>query len=218
VAIADMSAAREEVLGRIRRAVADVPAAEAPTDVEVPRGYQRVSHDSAEALVERFAERVADYRAEVRRVADVRSAVSEACAAQGLVRAAIPCELPESWRPAGIELIEDTGLSASELDAIDVAITGCAVAVAETGTIALDGRATSGRRALTLVPDHHICVVLSEQIRGSVPEGLADLADAVERDRAPITLISGPSASSDIELSRVEGVHGPRHLVVLIAG
>ena len=99
---------------------------------------------------------------------------------------------------------------------IDVALTGCAAAIAETGTVVLDGRQASGRRALTLVPDHHVCVVPAEQVYGGVPEGLAAVAAAVASEGAPITMISGPSATSDIELERVEGVHGPRHLLVLI--
>jgi L-lactate dehydrogenase complex protein LldG len=113
---------------------------------------------------------------------------------------------------------EDAGLSADELDRIDGAITGCAGAIAETGTLLLDGQDASGRRLITLVPDHHICVVTVDQIVGVVPEAIAALAPAVRERRAPITLVSGPSASSDIELTRVEGVHGPRHLVVLITG
>jgi L-lactate dehydrogenase complex protein LldG len=219
VAGAEMTGAREEVLRRIRGALADVPGTELPENVEVPRDYRRVSSDARAVLVERFAERVADYRAQVRRVVDVGDAVSETCRSHGVRRAVVPAALPDEWRPSDdVAVVEDRGLSAAELDAVDVAVTGCAVAIAETGTIALDGRATCGRRAVTLVPDHHICIVRDEQIVGSVPEGLALLAHAVERDRAPVTLISGPSASSDIELSRVEGVHGPRHLVVLIVG
>ena len=114
-------------------------------------------------------------------------------------------------------MIEDHLLSAAQLDSVDGAITGCAAAIAETGTILLDGRGASGRRAVTLVPDHHICIVTEDQIVGIVPEGIARVADAASERRLPITLISGPSATSDIELERVEGVHGPRNLVVLIA-
>ena len=130
---------------------------------------------------------------------------------------AVPTGLPEAWLPGGIKLVRDEGLSASELDRIDGALTGCAAAIAETGTIVLDGGRLSGRRALTLVPDHHICVVTAEQIHGQIAEGLAAVAAAVTGQHAPITLVSGPSATSDIELERVEGVHGPRHLTVLIA-
>jgi L-lactate dehydrogenase complex protein LldG len=108
-------------------------------------------------------------------------------------------------------------LTATELDGLDGVLTGCALAIAETGTVALDGSPACGRRALTLVPDHHICIVRASQVVGGVPDGVAGLARAAASGE-PITLISGPSATSDIELSRVEGVHGPRHLVVFVVG
>jgi len=144
-------------------------------------------------------------------------AVTAACAEMGLGRVVVPPGLPAGWRPRDVALTEDVDLTATELDAIDGAVTGCAVAIAETGTIVLDGSPICGRRLLTLVPDHHICVVLAGQIVELVPEAIAAVAPAVRDGRRPITLVSGPSASSDIELSRVEGVHGPRHLRVLIA-
>jgi L-lactate dehydrogenase complex protein LldG len=112
--------------------------------------------------------------------------------------------------------VEDHGLRARELDGIDSALTGCAVAIAQTGTLVLDGQDASGRRLLTLVPDNHICVVGAEQVVESVPEAFARVSSAVRERGVPITLVSGPSASSDIELTRVEGVHGPRNLFVLV--
>jgi L-lactate dehydrogenase complex protein LldG len=115
-----------------------------------------------------------------------------------------------------VEVVVDDGLTATQLDAIGGAVTGCAVAIAETGTLVLDGQGASGRRVITLVPDHHICIVAADQIVEQVPEAITALAPAVQQHGVPVTLISGPSASSDIELSRVEGVHGPRHLLVLI--
>ena len=118
---------------------------------------------------------------------------------------------------AGREVVEDDGLSVRELDELDGALTGCAVAIAETGTFVLDGGSGQGRRALTLVPDLHICVVREDQVVGLVPEAVGKLEDAVRTGR-PLTFVSGPSATSDIELDRVEGVHGPRVLhVVLVA-
>jgi L-lactate dehydrogenase complex protein LldG len=214
-----MGAAREEILGRIRAALGDVPATERPGDVAVARDYRRQGELTGDALVQRFAERVADYEAQVRtvRAGGLTDAVGAACAEMGLRRVVVPAELPGPWRPRDAEVIEDTGLGATELDAIDGAVTGCAVAIAETGTLVLDGQGRCGRRLLTLVPDHHICVVGAGQIVELVPEAIAALAPAVRERRAPITLVSGPSASSDIELNRVEGVHGPRHLLVLIA-
>ncbi|MGZ4169703.1 MAG: LutC/YkgG family protein [Solirubrobacteraceae bacterium] len=214
-----MTSAREEILGRIRGALHDVPAGETPEDVAVARDYRRARELRATALVELLAERVADYEAQVRRVttAELAHAVTAACADMELRRVIVPPGLPEAWRPRDVELIVDEGHSATELDAVDGAVTGCSVAIAETGTLVLDGSPICGRRLLTLVPDHHICVVLAGQIVEIVPEAIAAVAPAVREGRRPITLVSGPSASSDIELSRVEGVHGPRHLMVLIA-
>lgn len=209
--------AREEILERIRTALSDVPASERPEDVPVAREYDRDSPATGEERLARFSERLLDYHAAVRSVSapEAGSAVAEACAAWGLRRVVIPPALPGDWRPHGVEVIEDRDLSASELDAIDGVITGCAAAIAATGTVILDGGGACGRRAISLVPDHHICVVGADQLVASVPAGLARVAGAARAGR-PITLISGPSASSDIELTRVEGVHGPRNLLVIV--
>jgi len=165
------------------------------------------------ALVELFADRVADYRAEVQLVTTdgIADAAASLCRTRGAARIAIPPGLPPAWRTSELQLVEDLGLSARELDSFDGVITGCTAAIAETGTIILSCGDSEGRRALSLVPDLHICVVRSDQIVELVPEALAVLDP-----RRPLTFISGPSATSDIELSRVEGVHGPRTLVVLI--
>lgn len=213
-----MTAARDEILARIRAALVDVPDTERPADVEVARDYRRGGELTAGERVERFAERVRDYQADVRRVTadELPGAVDAVCTELGLGTVAVPPELPQRWRPTAAEVVPDDGLSAEQLDAIDGAVTGCATAIAETGTIVLDGQAHSGRRLLTLVPDHHLCLVTEDQIVELVPEAIALLAPAVTERQVPVTLVSGPSASSDIELSRVEGVHGPRHLVVLI--
>jgi L-lactate dehydrogenase complex protein LldG len=201
-----MTAAREEILRRVRAATAGSP----PAD-PVVRGYRRAGRASP---VELFAERVADYRADVVRSTDARSAIERALAAHGAARIGVPPGLPPGWRPAGVEVVEDNGLAPRELDALDGVVTGCSVAIAETGTIVLAAGPAEGRRALTLVPDLHVCVVREEQIVELVPEAFAALAEHAHR---PLTFVSGPSATSDIELSRVEGVHGPRRLVVVIA-
>jgi L-lactate dehydrogenase complex protein LldG len=213
-----MTAARDEILARIRAALADVPDTERPADVVVARDYRRGGELAAAERVERFAERVRDYQADVRRVTadELPGAVDAVCAELGLATVAVPPQLPPQWRPTAVEVVPDEGLTAEQLDAINGAVTGCATAIAETGTIVLDGQARSGRRLLTLVPDHHLCLVAEDQIVELVPEAIALLAAAVTERQVPVTLVSGPSASSDIELSRVEGVHGPRHLVVLI--
>ena len=170
----------------------------------------------AEARTQLFCDRVGDYRAVVSRIdaSEIEIAAGSICAERGVRLLAIPPQL--TLRPAGIDLVEDHGLNAHELDDVDGAFTCCTTAVAETGTIILTGGPQEGRRALTLVPDLHICLVRERQICELLPEALARI-EAEGRARQPITFISGPSATSDIELSRVEGVHGPRNLFVLVA-
>jgi L-lactate dehydrogenase complex protein LldG len=210
-----VSAARDIVLARVRNALAG-PGGDAAA---APRDYRLSTGEPQEALVDRFAERVGEYRASVRRadrkgLRDMLGALCEEAAAR---RLGVPQTLPEEWRPDGIELVPDTGLAADELDRLDGALTGCALGIAETGTIVLDGGPLSGRRALTLVPDYHLCVVEEEAVVGLVPEAVERL-EPVVREGRPVTFVSGPSATSDIELNRVEGVHGPRTLhVVLVA-
>jgi L-lactate dehydrogenase complex protein LldG len=208
-----MNSARDEILARVRAAKGT-----ATTLPPVPRDYRHSDPRPHDELVTLFCERVSDYRAEVRRLrADqLPDAIGAAAARHHAQRLAIPLQLPDAWRPHNLELTPDDALTARALDGCDGVITGCSAAVAETGTIALTAAPREGRRILSLVPDLHICVVESEQIVGSVPEAITQLAAIVQGDRRPITLISGPSATSDIELQRVEGVHGPRKLVVLV--
>lgn len=201
---------RERILSRIRSAVAGAP------DVEITRAY-RTSPDPAdstdrEGVVELLAERVADYRAVVHVVdeAEAAATIAAALARRGATRLVVPDGLPPEWAP-DTPVTDDPPLSAVELDGVDGVVTGCAVAIAETGTIMLDAGPGQGRRALTLVPDYHLCVVRAGQIVAGVPEALGRLDPS-----RPLTWISGPSATSDIELNRVEGVHGPRTLEVVI--
>jgi len=196
--------ARDAILGRVREALRDVPAGEA---IEPPAYEPPAPSGNA---VARFAERVSDYRATVREADDVAATIAQVCAEHEARRLGIPAALP--WRPHGVELVEDHGLSAGDLDELDGALTGCAPAIAETGTIILDGGERSGRRALTLVPDLHVCVVERSQVVATV----SDAIRALDGGRGPFTFVSGPSATSDIELDRVEGVHGPRRLEVLL--
>jgi L-lactate dehydrogenase complex protein LldF len=207
----DSGAARDTILGAIRSALADRP----PTP-EVPRGYRRRSERPRAEIVSTFAERVGEYRATVRVAApgDLKAMLSELCRERKAARLAVPTDLPEAWRPLGVELAPDAELTAHELDDLDGALTGCALGIAETGTIVLDSGPTQGRRALSLVPDYHLCVVRQEQIVDLVPEAVERLEPAVREGR-PLTFVSGPSATSDIELNRVEGVHGPRTLHVV---
>jgi L-lactate dehydrogenase complex protein LldG len=210
-----MSGARAAVLARVRAALG--PAAEVP---EVPRAYRNAGALGARGdsvAVERFCERVADYRVNVRRVRgdELPGALMAACARREARRIAVPAQAPP-WTVDGVELVrDDPPLSPRALDGLDGVLSGCALAIAETGTIVLDGAGVSGRRALTLVPDYHLCVVRSADIVPSVPDGVAALARVAAEGR-PITFISGPSATSDIELDRVEGVHGPRTLDVFV--
>ena len=211
--------AREAILQRIRAAVRDVPADEQPQDVLVARDYQHSGTAAREEVVERFIERVAEYKVTVQRVEEgsLPRAIATACTARGVQRLIIPADLPESWLPANVEPLRDSNtLTYEQLDASDGVLTGCALGIAQTGTIVLDDGTHQGRRVITLLPDYHLCVVYEDQIVDLVPEAITRLHDAVLRERRPITFISGPSATSDIELNRVEGVHGPRTLHVLV--
>lgn len=200
-----MNAARDDVLGRVRAAIAG-----ADPPGPVARAYRTAGALDGPARVALLCERLADYRARVERTREgaLKSVVAGIA---GAGRIGIPPGLPETWRPANA--VEDHGLSPRELDALDGVLTGCTVAIAETGTLVLAGGATEGRRVLTLVPDLHICVVRADQVVETVPEAFVLLRGL---ERRPLTLVSGPSATSDIELKRVEGVHGPRTLVVII--
>ncbi|MFJ8812255.1 LutC/YkgG family protein [Amycolatopsis thermoflava] len=193
--------AREEILGRVRSALAAADPSLAP----VPRGYRSVV--PAGDVVELFAERLVDYRAELTRcTADtLPAALASALGDAGsvLVPDGFPWEVPGG--------VPDTGQSAAELDRLDAVVTLAALAIATTGTIVLDHGPGQGRRAVSLVPDRHVCVLRTDQIVPGVPQAVA----ALSPDR-PQTWISGPSATSDIELNRVEGVHGPRTLHVLL--
>ncbi|MFR9780393.1 LutC/YkgG family protein [Micromonospora sp. MS34] len=207
--------AREEVLARLRAALAAAPPV-VPAPGPAPRrhGDRPPGHPE---LVELLRRRLVDYRAEVHRAAGTDVAGTVAGTVAGILAAAgartvvVPAGLPAGWRPGTVEVMVDEDLPAARLAEVDAVVTAAAVAVAETGTIVLDAGADQGRRALSLLPDLHVCVVRPEQVVGIVPEAL----DRLTLDR-PLTWISGPSATSDIELSRVEGVHGPRRLHVVL--
>ena len=194
--------AREEILARVRAATAGAASVPAPPPVRA------VDPASGATLLDLFAERVADYRAVVERCTPDELPARVAAAVEGRV-AVVPEGLGVDVPGATI----DTGLTALELDEVDAVVTEAAVGVAETGTIVLEHGAGQGRRALTLVPDLHVCVVRADQVVPDVPDAVA-LLDPLR----PQTWISGPSATSDIELDRVEGVHGPRSLHVILVG
>ena len=210
-----MGDARADVLGSIRDALGAGVAVP-----EVPRAYRGAGEPAPSGgdVVGLFCERCADYRATVRRVGaeELPRAIASACAERG-VRRLVTSGVPPA--PAGLEGLElvadDPPLGPRELDGFDGVLTGCALAIAETGTIVLDGGPRSGRRAITLVPDYHACVVEAQRIVAAIPDAVAELAEAAA-DGRPVTFVSGPSATSDIELDRVEGVHGPRTLDVFV--
>ncbi|MEU6890672.1 LUD domain-containing protein [Streptomyces sp. NPDC046557] len=205
---------KDRVLGRIRRALGEPgPGPEAA----IPRGYLRVhgSRTPAESA-DMLAAHLAEYRATVHRTgADgLAPLLARLLAARGARTVLVPPGLPASWLAAAraTRVPDRADSTPYELDAVDSVVTGCALAVAETGTIVLDGGPDQGRRRITLIPDHHICVVrVPGQVVDSVPQALERLDPT-----RPLTWISGPSATSDIELDRVEGVHGPRTLEVVL--
>ena len=216
--------AREEVLARIRTALGGTasggtapasaaPSGTAPVADAVPRGYRTQGELDVTVLLDLLAERLRDYGCTVRRATpgEVMTAVAEAVGQRGARRVVVPPGLDLADLPTGTEIVADDGLSPAALDTVDGVVTGAAVAIAETGTIVLDGSPDQGRRALSLVPDYHVCIVRAEQVVALVPEALARLDPG-----RPLTWISGPSATSDIELDRVQGVHGPRTLEVIL--
>ncbi|MEV5548661.1 LUD domain-containing protein [Streptomyces sp. NPDC052309] len=206
------SSARDRVLGRVRAALADAP--EAP---EVTRDYL-VTHtpDDPATVLDLLHENLADYRAGVHRSTrqHLPALIGELLTGHGARTVVVPPGLPDDWLAGSdARLRHDDGhLTPADLDSADAVVTGCALAVAETGTVVLDAGPGQGRRALTLIPDLHICVVdVAGQVVASLPQALPRLDPT-----RPTTWISGPSATSDIELDRVEGVHGPRTLEVVL--
>jgi L-lactate dehydrogenase complex protein LldG len=207
-----LSAARDVVMRRIRDALGSAP----PAPDDVPREYRHAGEPVDFHAVERFCEVVADYDATVHRVAGagIVDGLARVCRERGAARVVVAPGLAVDG--LGVDIVpDDPPLGPRDLDALDGVLTGCAVAIAQTGTIVLDSGALSGRRAITLVPDLHLCVVRADQIVPAVPDAIAAVADAVGEGR-PITFVSGPSATADIELTRVQGVHGPRTLDVFV--
>lgn len=202
--------AREEVLARVRGAIAPLSGSTSPSTSEVPRDYRMQSADG----VDTFVDRLHHYQAHTHRSAasELDDTVRAVLAERGVRRMAVPDGVPDSWLERLEPLRDSSPLDAHTLDRCDGVLTTCAVAIAQSGTIILDGGPGMGRRILSLVPDYHLCVVRAEQIVGSLPEAIAKLEPT-----RPLTFISGPSATVDIEMVRVRGVHGPRRLEVIIA-
>lgn len=206
--------AREEVLGRIREAHRQAPMP-APT---VPRDYRQTDDRTRDELTDLLEQRLVDYKAQVHRGREATATIAAVLEARALPSLVLPAGIPDAWRsavPASTEQVsDDPPLGATDLDGVGGVLTGCRLAIAETGTLVLDGGPDQGRRMLSLVPDYCLVVVRAEQVVAGVPQAVATLDPT-----RPLTWVSGPSATSDIELDRVEGVHGPRTLdVVLLVG
>jgi L-lactate dehydrogenase complex protein LldG len=219
--------AREEILDRIRAATADVPDTEAPAwdrdrEVDPAAVYVRERPEPAAERIARFRERMRGHGAGVAEVAEdpaaIAAAIAAACERLDVSSVVVPPDLPAEWAPTNVEVARDEPpLELGALAEVDCLLSGAALAIADTGTIALDGGPAQGRRALSLLPDVHVCVVRSSQVFGTVPEAVARLL-AGPRAGRQLTLISGPSATSDIAFQRVVGVHGPRRFEVVLVG
>jgi L-lactate dehydrogenase complex protein LldG len=211
------TSAREVVLASIRTATGG-STHEAAVHAEwsgIPRAYtQHATHDR-EGILELLTDRLKDYDAQVLHVSSdgIQQGIATMLAARGVKRLVIPAGLSQAWLPEGYAFVEDGGLSYDELNAVEGILTGATLAIAETGTIVLQNTAGQGRRAATLVPDYHLCIVDMANVVETVPEAMAKLAVTAE---LATTFISGPSATADIEMTRIKGVHGPRFLDVIV--
>lgn len=209
--------ARSEILGAIRRAnAADAAARRVAQDwEELPRSYRRTSAKDKAALVELLRDRLHDYDAQVLEVqaSSGREAIAKTLTARGVQRVLVPGEFPGELLPEGFTFVPDDGMNAAEMNRCDGVLTQSTLAIAETGTIVLQSVAGQGKRATSLVPDYHLCLVNAALVVGTVPEAFDRLQATA---KLPTTFISGPSATADIEMTRIKGVHGPRFLDVIL--
>ena len=215
------NSAREEILARIRTAIiAGNPPATAPAGTieeewsAIQRNYRRTGTRDAEALMHQLEDRLRDYDAGVYRCtsADLRGTIASVLRERGMLVMAHPAGLPQAWLPDGIIFVEDARAEVAQVDACQGVLTSATLAIAETGTIVLQDVAGQGRRAASLLPDYHLCVVDAASIVQSVPEAMAKLAATAH---LATTFFSGPSATADIEMTRIKGVHGPRFVDVI---
>jgi L-lactate dehydrogenase complex protein LldG len=200
------------MLQRVQQALQQASKEQTP----VARTYRGTDERDRQAIIAEFIENVREYKAKVQEIteADLPEAIATACRERGVNNLLIAPGLPKAWLPTGITLLhDDTPLPHDALDTSEGVLTGCRLGIAQTGTIVLDGGPGQGRRALSLVPDYHLCLIREEQIVGLVPEAIRTLQESREH---PITFISGASATSDIEFNRIEGVHGPRTLQIFV--
>jgi L-lactate dehydrogenase complex protein LldG len=200
---------RETILGSIKKALG-----KPQETVLIPRNYRLETGE--QNLVALLEQRILDYRARVQITNDIQKAIQDIIDRLNISKIVVPHDLPETWLPSNLEkIIDHPNLAPRELENAQAVITGSALAIAETGTIVLDHSTHQGRRALTLIPDIHICIVFEKNIVDNLPSAISRLSPSINAGQ-PLTFISGPSATSDIELNRVEGVHGPRVLEVVV--
>lgn len=210
--------AREEILSRIRTALGAEAADPGASHASIARDYTRTGTLTPHARLELFLDRLLDYDTvilEIEHEGQIAATIARALEDFDSNRVVAPLDFPAEWLPAEIPVTPDASLGTEELAQAQSVITTCELGVASTGTIILVHGGAQGRRALTLLPDHHICIVRRSQIVETVPESIAAIGSFVTR---PITTISGPSATSDIEMTRIRGVHGPRKLTVILYG
>ncbi|HZY63414.1 MAG TPA: LUD domain-containing protein [Edaphobacter sp.] len=211
------TAAKAEILRRIRKAngiTADIDSARAAWS-QITREYRRAASQEHEAVLCLLEDRLRDYDAHVVRAqqVEISAAIAKVLAERGKHRIVIPAGIPVGWLPEGVEFVTDEGMTATELDGFDGILTASTVAIAETGTVVLQNVAGQGRRAVTLVPDYHLCIVQASDVVATVPEAMDRLNTTAT---LPTTFFSGPSATADIEMTRIKGVHGPRYLDVIL--
>jgi L-lactate dehydrogenase complex protein LldG len=206
--------ARAEILQKIRAANSLTPAAH-PAWSDLPRDYKRTSTLARDAVLDLLADRLHDYDAQVLRstLADLPRSIAAMLSARSIQRLVVPAGLPPEWLPPGFIFTPDDSLSSAELDRVDGVLTASTLAIAETGTVVLQNVPGQGRRAISLVPDYHLCLVRSQDVVETVPEAMARLHPTAT---LPTTFVSGPSATADIEMTRIKGVHGPRFLDVIL--
>lgn len=206
--------ARAEILRRIREANNLTPAAH-PAWSDLPRDYKRTSTLAHDTVLDLLADRLHDYDAQVLRstLADLPRSIAAMLSARSIQRLVVPAGLPPEWLPQGFTFMPDDSLSSAELDRLDGVLTTSTLAIAETGTVVLQNVPGQGRRAISLVPDYHLCLVQSADVVETVPEAMARLQPTAT---LPTTFVSGPSATADIEMTRIKGVHGPRFLDVIL--
>lgn len=210
--------ARQEILSRIHAALTEKARDIVGSHASIPRVYQRFGRLDAQARIELFIDRLRDYNSEIIQVeteGELPAAISLVLQDAGERRVIADPEFSSAWLPVGTSLLLDNGLSTAEIDTAQIVLTTCETAIASTGTIILIHGGAQGRRAITLLPDHHICLVRRDQIVELVPEAFQVIASQSAR---PMTTISGPSATSDIEMTRIRGVHGPRYLTIILYG